>query len=65
MAASKLKRSPVWKQQKFLVYEALYKLNQAFQSLAFEIERLDDYEAVPLETLRLYRTTAEELRSAI
>jgi hypothetical protein len=56
---------PVFNQQKFPVYQALFNLNVAFQSLAYEIERLDDNEAIPLETLRLYRTTAEELRSAM
>ena len=78
MAASKAKRQPnprqhippvegfpVFRDKKFPVYQALYNLNVAFQVIAYEIERLDDYEAVPLETLRLYRTTAEEMRSAI
>jgi hypothetical protein len=78
MAASKAKRQPhprqpippvedlpVFRDKKFPVYQALYNLNVAFQAIAYEIERLDDYEAVPLDTLRLYRTTAEELRSAI
>lgn len=56
---------PIYKGPKFPVYQALFNLNLAFQSFAYEIERLDDHEAIPLETLRLYRATAEELRSAI
>src|SRR5579864_3573865 len=56
---------PVFRDKKFPVYQALYNLNVAFQVIAYEIERLDDYEAVPLDTLRLYRATAEELRSAM
>src|SRR2546421_9433158 len=65
MAEDKAKRLRVFKQQKFPVYQALFNLNTAFESIAFEIERLDDYEAVPLDTLRLYRSQAEELRSAM
>jgi hypothetical protein len=65
MAAPKFKPMRVFRQPKWPVYEALYKLNAAFESIALEIERLDDYEAIPLETLRLYRATAEELRSAM
>lgn len=58
-------RFPVYNGKKFPVYQALFNLNLAFQSLAYEIERLDDHEAISLQTLRLYRATAEELRSAI
>ena len=65
MAASKAKRSHVFKQQKYPLYQALYNLNTAFQTIAFEIERIDDYEAVPLDTLRRYRAQAEELRAGI
>ena len=65
MAEVKAKRLRVFKQQKYPIYQALYNLNTAFQTIAFEIERIDDYEAVPLDTLRLYRMTAEELRSAM
>ena len=65
MAVRKFSPFPVLKGNKFPVYEVLYKLNLAFQSLALEIERLDDSEAIPLDTLRLYRMTAEELRSAM
>ncbi|HEY6348507.1 MAG TPA: hypothetical protein VI636_03765 [Candidatus Angelobacter sp.] len=56
---------PIYRKAKFPIYQSLFNLNAAFESIAFEIERLDDYEAVPLETLRLYRATAEELRSAM
>ena len=65
MAARKFSPFPVLKQPKQPVYEALYKLNLAFESLAVEIERLDESEAIPFSTLKLYRTMAEELRSAI
>lgn len=65
MAANKPKRPRSWKQQKFPIYTALYNLNVAFQMVAYEIERIGDYEVIPLETLRLYRMTAEELRSAM
>jgi hypothetical protein len=65
MAEAKAKRPRRWKQPKWPIYEALYRLNAAFQTIAAEIERIDDYEAIPLETLRLYRMTAEELRSAM
>ena len=65
MAVTKAKRHRIFKQQKFPVYQALFNLNAAFQTIAFEIERLDDYEAVPLDTLRRYRTQAEELRAGI
>ena len=65
MAEIKAKRLHIFKQQKYPIYQALYNLNTAFQTIAFEIERLDDYEAVPLNTLRLYRAQAEELRAAI
>ena len=65
MAERKFSPFPVLKQPKFPVYKALYKLNEAFESLALEIECLDDSEAIPIETLRLYRTIAEELRATI
>ena len=65
MAEVKAKRPRIFKQQKFPVYQALFNLNTAFQTIAFEIERLDDYEAIPLDTLRRYRTQAEELRAGI
>ena len=58
MAVSKAK-------PKFPIYQALYNLNVAFESLAQEIERLSESKTVTPETLRLYRVTAEELRSAI
>lgn len=65
MAVIKANRLSRFTQPKFPVYESLFNLNAAFQTIAYEIERLDDYEAVPLETLSLYMHTAEELRSAI
>src|SRR5947207_1648907 len=65
MAEVKAKRLKVFKQQKFPVYQALFNLNAAFESIAFEIERLDDYEAIPLDALRRYRTQVEELRAAM
>ena len=65
MAEVKAKRHRIFKQQKYPIYQALFNLNTAFQTIAFEIERLDDYEAVSLNTLRLYRAQAEELRAGI
>lgn len=65
MAVKKFKPFPVLKQPKWPVYDCLHKINLAFQSIAFEIERLDDYEAIPLHTLRLYRMTMEELRAGM
>jgi hypothetical protein len=65
MAVTKTKPMRVFRQPKLPVYESLYKLNQAFHTIAYEIERLDDYEAIPLDTLSLYMHTAEELRSAM
>ena len=65
MADVKAKRRRNFSQPKFPVYQALHNINAAFQTLAYEIERLDDSEAIPLDTLRLYRTSAEELRSAM
>jgi hypothetical protein len=53
------------KQRKFQVYQSLYNLNSAFESIAREIESLDDYETVPVQTLWRYRVTAEELRAGI
>jgi hypothetical protein len=65
VAELKAKRPRTFKQQKFPTYQALYHLNLAFQIIAQEIERLNEHKAVPPETLRLYRATAEELRSAM
>lgn len=65
MAEIKVKPHGRWRQSKFPVYQSLFNLNVAFEVIAYEIERLDDFEAIPLETLRLYRMTAEELRSAM
>lgn len=48
-----------------VIFQSLFNLNMAFQVIALEIEHLDDVEAIPLGMLRLYRMTAEELRSAI
>lgn len=58
MAVSKAK-------PKFPIYQALYNLNVAFESLAQEIERLSESKTVTPETLKLYRATAEEMRAAI
>jgi hypothetical protein len=63
--AKKPKSRKPFAQPKFPIYQSLYNLNTAFQSIAQEIEVLDDYEAIPLDTLRLYRMTAEELRAAM
>ena len=50
---------------KFVLYQALYNLNAAFESLAAEIERLTETKTIRPATLKLYRATSEELRSAI
>ena len=50
---------------KFPIYDSLYHLNLAFQVIAIELERLDDHEAIPLETIRLYNMQAGELRAGI
>lgn len=50
---------------KFPLYQALYGLNAAFESLAQEIERLSESKTIRPDTLKLYRTTSEELRSAM
>ncbi|HEY6251486.1 MAG TPA: hypothetical protein VI685_16125 [Candidatus Angelobacter sp.] len=65
MAASKVKPLSVFKQPKFPVYQSLYNLNVAFQSIAQEIEQLKDVEVIPAAKLRLYTATAEDLRSAM
>ncbi|HLJ28331.1 MAG TPA: hypothetical protein VKY85_16590 [Candidatus Angelobacter sp.] len=65
MADEEFNPFPIFEQPKQPVYDALLKLNLAFESIAFQIERLDDDEIVPLETLRLYRMQAETLRSGI
>jgi len=64
LAVRKFSPFPVLKQPKHAVYEALYNLNVAFESIAANIERLDD-KALKPETLKLYRTIAEDLRAAI
>ena len=50
---------------KFPVYDSLRNLNLAFQVIAIELERLDDHQAIPLETIRLYNMRAGELRAGI
>ena len=65
MAVLKANRHRRLTQPKWPVYVALHNVNAAFRNICYEIERLDDYEAIPLETLRVYMATAEELRSAM
>ena len=64
MAERKFSPFPVLKQPKFPVYEALYNLNAAFESIAASIERLDD-KAVPAQTVKLYHMQAETLRAGL
>ena len=65
MATSKLKPTPGFKQPKFPVYQALYQLNQAFETIHINLEILDDYEAFPLALLQQFGATAQELRAGI
>lgn len=65
MAENKPKPSPVSGQRKFHLYQALFNLNVAFESIGREIEALDDYQTVPLETLWRCRVVAEELRAGL
>ena len=65
MAASKFKPTPGFKQPKFPVYQALYQLNQAFETIHINLEILDDYEAFPLALLQQFGATAQELRAGI
>ena len=65
MAVSKVKLSPGFKQPKFPVYQALYQLNQAFETIHINLEILDDYEVFPLVLLQQFGATAQELRAGI
>src|SRR2546429_8781189 len=66
MAETKLKPTPGFRQPKFPVYEALYHLNQAFETIHLYMERLDDYEVFSsIDLLRQFGATAEELRAGI
>ena len=65
MAEDKPKPSPVPGQRKFRLYQALFNLNVAFESIGREIEALDDYEAVPREALWRCRVAAEEVRAGL
>jgi hypothetical protein len=65
MAVLKANRHRILTQPKWPVYVALFNINAAFRTIAYEIERLDDYEAIPLETLRVYMAASEELRAAM
>jgi|SRR5579872_3100915 len=50
---------------KWPIYDALHQINAAFQTIAAQLERLDEHEAVPAGKLYLYHAQAEELRAAI
>ena len=65
MAAKKSSPFPVFKQPKKPVYEALGELNLNFDALGAEINRLENSKAIPRETIQLYRSMTEELRSVI
>src|SRR5438876_12226729 len=66
MAETKLKPTPGFRQPKFPVYESLFHLNQAFETILLHMERLDDYAAFrSIDLLRQFHATAEELRAGI
>lgn len=65
MADVKTKPHPSARQRKFRIYQALFNLNAAFESIGREIEVLDDCKAIPLETLWRCRVAAEELRAGL
>lgn len=65
MAENKPKPRRVHKQRKGQIYQCLCNLNAAFESIGREIETLDDYETVPLDTLWRYRVSAEEIRAGL
>jgi hypothetical protein len=53
------------KQPKLKIYQCLFNLNNAFEAIGREIEVLDDWKAVPIETLWRYRLRAEEIRAGL
>jgi hypothetical protein len=65
MAEDKVNPPTVGKQRKFRIYQALFNLNVAFESIGREIEALDDSETIPVETLWRCRMVAEELRAGL
>ena len=68
MAVHKAKRPAIPKQlalPKFTIYQALYNVNTAFQTIGNEIETLRASGLFPPEALNLYAITGEELRSGI
>ena len=68
MAVIKAKRPAKSKQPaipKFTIYQALFNVNSAFQTIGSEIQTLRASGLFPPETLKLYEMTGEELRSGI
>lgn len=65
MADDKPKPHSVPKQRKFKIYQCLFNLNSAFESIGREIEALDDYQTIPLETLWRCRVVVEEVRAGL
>lgn len=53
------------KPNKFPLYQSLYNLNQAFETVAQEIERLRQLKTAPAHTLNLHLSHAEELRAGL
>jgi len=65
MAASKFKPTPGFRQPKFPLYQALYQINQAFETIHVNLEILDDYEVFPIALLQQFGAAAQELRAGI
>lgn len=53
------------RQPKCKIYQSLFNLNSAFETIGREIEVLDDHHTVPIETLWVYRVRAEEMRAGL
>jgi len=53
------------KPSKSWLYQSLYNLNQAFETVAQEINHLRDSKTITPNFVALYHNTAEELRAAI
>jgi len=64
MAVSKGKSLPVSPQPKSALYQKLFNLHQSFETIAVELESMDDRE-ISAHTLKLHRAMAEELRSGV
>jgi hypothetical protein len=65
MAETKAKRPGVFTQQKVAIYQSLSNLNTAFQTVALELERLDDYVMFTLPLFRQFTAAVQETRAGI